>query len=223
MQSVSHVEAMTVPTQAAGATSTRKPYVSVLPVALRAVLHEPVRDGGFRSLYPVIPRAAIVVLGFVAGRDESIRERPVRLWLTLAAVSVLLFFVIRLDNGYGNAYPNSGVAHLDFRFFAKYPPDLAFLSFSSAAIFLALPTLWAIARTHTPTLLRPFEVFGRVPFFFYVVHFYVLGVAAALVRTRFGLAETYLIWLALLALMLWPCAWYFDKKQNRPNFITRYF
>lgn len=43
--------------------------VSALPAALRAVLYEPVRTGVFRSLYPVIPWTAIVLLGFVVGRD----------------------------------------------------------------------------------------------------------------------------------------------------------
>ena len=42
--------------------------VSWLPVWLGAMLHEPVRDGAFRSLYPVIPWIAILLLGFVVGR-----------------------------------------------------------------------------------------------------------------------------------------------------------
>jgi hypothetical protein len=80
-----------------------------------------------------------------------------------------------------------------------------------------------LTRDDTPLLLRPFAVFGRVPFFFYVSHFYVLGVVAAILRTRFGLFETYVIWLLLLAAMAWPCAWYYGKKRDRPNLITRYF
>ena len=134
-----------------------------------------------------------------------------------------MFALIRLNGGYGNAYSYTSIAQLDFWSFAKYPPDLPFLSFALTVIFLALAALWTVARDHTPALLRPFEIFGRVPFFFYVVHFFVLGLAAGVVGTKVGLPATYLIWLALLVAMLWPCAWYFDKKQNRPNFITRYF
>jgi len=66
-------------------------------------------------------------------------------------------------------------------------------------------------------------VFGRVPFFFYVVHFYVLGIAQAILRARVSLLETYAIWLALLVVMAWPCAWYYRLKRDRPNLITRYF
>jgi uncharacterized membrane protein len=197
--------------------------VSALPVALRAVLYEPVRTGAFRSLYPIIPWAAIVILGFVAGRDAATRERPVKLWMWLAGLSLVLFLAIRLANGYGNAYPHSGATHLDFWFFAKYPPDLPFLSLSFAVIFSALAVLWMINRSGVPALLRPFEIFGRVPFFFYVVHFYVLGIAAAAIGVKFGLGGTYLVWIVLLILMLWPCAWYFEKKRARPNWITRYF
>jgi uncharacterized membrane protein len=198
--------------------------VSALPLPLRAILYEPVREGGFRSLYPIIPWAAIAVVGFVVGRDALTREQPRALWLWLATLSILLFALIRLHGGYGNAYPYTSVASLDFWSFAKYPPDLPFLTFSFAVIFITLAVLWTVAGSHTPALLRPFEIFGRVPFFFYVVHFYVLGIAAAVAGgIKMGLPATYLVWLALLLAMLWPCAWYFDKKQNRPNFVTRYF
>lgn len=196
--------------------------VSALPLPLRAVLYEPVRSGAFRSLYPVIPWAAIAVVGFVAGRDALHRRQPARFWLGLAGICLALFLAIRLAGGYGNAYPYTKVASLAFWTFAKYPPDLPFLAWSFAATFAGLAVLWRLTRSGMPAWLRPFVVFGRVPFFFYVVHFYVLGLAAAAVHTKWGLAQTYLIWLLLLAFMLWPCAWYYRKKRERPNWITRY-
>jgi uncharacterized membrane protein len=197
--------------------------VSGLPVWLQAIVHEPVRTGAFRSMYPVLPWIGIAILGFVVGRDAHRRERPERLWAAVAAISFALFFAIRLAGGYGNAYPYTGVASFEFWTFAKYPPDLPFLSWSGGCIFLMLAVLSSVARRGMPTWLRAFEVFGRVPFFFYVVHFYVLGIASGVLRAKFGLPETYAIWLLLLLVMAWPCAWYYRKKRDRPNFITRYF
>jgi uncharacterized membrane protein len=196
--------------------------VSWLPLPLRAMLYEPVREGAFRSLYPIIPWIAIVLLGFVVGRDSLTRERPAKFWAALAAISFAFFFAVRLYGGYGNAYPYSSVASVQFWEFAKYPPDLPFLAWSFGCIFLTLIVLSAIARDGTPAVLRPFAVFGRVPFFFYIVHFYVLGIAAAILRTKFGLAGTFGIWLLLLVVMIGPCAWYYRKKRERPNWITRY-
>jgi uncharacterized membrane protein len=196
--------------------------VSWLPLPLRAMLYEPVRTGAFRSLYPVIPWIAILLLGFAVGRDALRRERPAKFWAGLAALSFASFFVVRLSGGYGNAYDYSSVASLQFWEFSKYPPDLPFLAWSFGCVFLALIALEALTRRGTPRLLQPFEIFGRVPFFFYIVHFYVLGIAAAIVRAKFGLPETYAIWLILLLVMIAPCAWYYRKKRERPNWITRY-
>ena len=49
-----------------------------------------------------------------------------------------------------------------------------------------------------------------------------VGIAAAVLRARYGLPETYLIWLLLLVAMTWPCSWYYRKKRERPNWLTRY-
>lgn len=197
--------------------------VSALPVALRAVIYEPVRTGLFRSMYPIIPWVGILLLGLVVGRDALRRVAPVRLWCGLAGVSLVVFLVVRLTGSYGNAYSYTSMASIDFWLFSKYPPDLAFLSWSFTWIFLALAALATIAKDETPTWLKPFEIFGRVPFFFYVVHFYVLGITQAILRTRLGLTETYAIWVALLVVMTWPCLWYYRKKRDRPNLVTRYF
>lgn len=196
--------------------------VSALPVELRAILYEPVREGVVRSLYPVIPWGAIVVLGFVVGRDAMTRLDPIRFWLRLSLACFCAFFVIRLVGTYGNAYPYSSITSRDFWFFAKYPPDLPFLTWAFAIAFLSLAALKRLTRTGVPAVLRPFEIFGRVPFFFYLVHFYVLGIAQAVMRTKFDLLGTYMIWLTLLAVMTWPCLWYYRKKRERPNFVTRY-
>lgn len=197
--------------------------VSALPVPLQAVLHEPVRTGAFRSLYPLIPWSSIVVLGFVIGRDTLTRERPEPFWLRLSGACLLVFLAVRLGGGYGNAFAHGGVTALDFWQFAKYPPDLAFLSWSFGVNFAGLALLRAVTRAGVPGVLRPLALFGKVPFFFYVVHFYVLGLAAALLRTKFLLPGTYLVWACLLLVMAWPCAWYSRKKSERPNLVTRYF
>ena len=196
--------------------------VSWLPLPLQAIIYEPVRTGTFRSLYPVIPWSAILLLGFVVGRDAMTRERPTKFWAALAAASFVFFFAVRLNGGYGNAYTYASVASVEFWEFAKYPPDLPFLAWSFGCIFLTLIVLAAITRNGTPAVLRPFTTFGRVPFFFYLVHFYVLGIAAAILRTKFSLPATYGIWLLLLFVMIGPCAWYYRKKRDRPNWITRY-
>jgi len=196
--------------------------VSGLPVALRAALYEPVREGAVRSLYPLIPWFGVVLLGFVVGRDAETRERPSRFWLVLAALCAAVFVSVRAIGGYGNAYAHGGVLALDFWFFAKYPPDLPFLSFSLAAVFAALAGLEWLCRAGVPRALHPFVVFGRVPFFFYIVHFYVLGLTQGVLRIKLGLGGAYVIWLILLFVIYWPCAWYHRKKRERPNFVTRY-
>ena len=82
-----------------------------------------------------------MVLGFVAGRDAVSRPDPERRWLGLAALSLAAFLAVRLPGGYGNAYAFTSYTSLDFWSFAKYPPDLAFLTWSFAVVFLALALL----------------------------------------------------------------------------------
>lgn len=196
--------------------------VSSLPGPLGAVLYEPDRFGAFRSQYPFLPWCAVMLLGHVVGRDALRREQPQRLWWALSAASLVAFLAVRLINEYGNAYSYDSVVSVGFWQFAKYPPDLPFLAWSFTCVFATMAVLRSTVSMRIPAWLRPLEIFGRVPFFFYVVHFYVLGIAAAIASTKVGLGPVYMIWIALLAAMILPCRWYDEKKRNRPNLVTRY-
>jgi len=196
--------------------------LSALPLPLRAVLYEPVRTGAFRSLYPIVPWCAIVIVGFVVGRDAVRREQPASFWLLLSV------FRWRCSapsvSRVVTAMPIVRQCR-QFRVLAvcQVPPDLAFLTWAFAATLLGLALVWRWTRSAVRRCCARSKSSGACHFFFYVVHFYVLGLVAAIVRTKFGLLETYLIWLALLVMMAAPCAWYYDKKRNRPNLVTRYF
>src|SRR5262249_26670140 len=88
--------------------------VSALPLPLRAILYEPVREGAFRSLYPIVPWCAFVLLGFVVGRDSLTRPRAISRWLLWGVIAFGVFFAIRLHGGYGNAFPYASVFSLEF-------------------------------------------------------------------------------------------------------------
>ena len=204
-----------------------------LPDWLRAVLHDPhpmKYKGFFKVLYPVFPWVGVMLFGLVVGRETSRRARPIPIWLTLSAVFAALFFVVRLT-GWGNAWPHSGIGDVTFWIFAKYPPDLPWLTFSLAVIFALLAFLKSQQDRAWIHVLDPIRTIGRVPFFFYLVHFIVLFLATLPCPrdpkhpdgpVPVGLLGAGAIWLALLFAMLWPCAWYYRMKSERPNVVTRY-
>jgi uncharacterized membrane protein len=202
-----------------------------LPEWLRMILHEPAPyppGHRFGVLYPVIPWVGLMLLGLVVGRDAKARERPERLWAGLGLASLGLFFAVRLAQGYGNTWPHGGIGTYAFWTFAKYPPDLAWITFSLGVIFLLLAGLRAAQGHPAMGLLAPVRGIGRVPFFFYLVHFIVLFASTfffardARGHVPWGLWPAVGVWLLLWAAMLGPCRWYFRMKTERPNVVTRY-
>jgi uncharacterized membrane protein len=203
--------------------------------------------------YPVIPWVAVMALGFCLGplflKDRAVRRR----YLTvIGAVTTLAFVLIRTLNGYGNPQPwavqrSPIFTVLSFLNTVKYPPSLDFLLMTLG------PSLLALAWFDRPGL-KPSNalvVFGRVPLFFFVLHFYAAHAAAALLAlaqygtgalafifqpvpsmggppesfpARFGydLWATYLVW-AIIVLALYPaCRWFAAFKAKRRDWWLSY-
>lgn len=181
-------------------------------------------DAGDWNLYPVLPWFALAVIGSVAGelwfqhwREDRAR---VRNSLMVGMIAIVLFFFTRIPAGYGNIMPFDRVGSLTFWFEQKYPPGLPHNMLFPGLVFL-VSALFMVIGVKLRWLFHPIEVYGRTPFFFYVIHIPLL----AIVTRRLGLlpyregevAAALLSWLGLLVVMYPLCRWFAGVKARTAN------
>ncbi len=167
------------------------PFAVVADLPLWSALHAPMSSiaGPFQVLwlYPMLPWAGVMLLGFGASvlfeREPAARKRALTGW---GLALIALFLVLRALDVYGDANHWGGherglATFFDFLNTSKYPPSLLFLAMTlgPAAIFCAYADAWRGAVKDT------FAMFGRVPFALYVGHFYLLH----LMSVALGMAQ----------------------------------
>ena len=210
---------------------------SDLLARLWVVLHEP----GFllrgshtvRIAYVLVPWVGVTALGYVLGAaygwEAGARQR---LLMRLGVALIAAFVVLRFSNVYGDpsqwAWQSVPLrTAMSFVNTTKYPPSLLFLLMTLGPALLLLRAF----DGRVPALLRPALVFGRVPLFFYVLHFYLIhllavgvsfvryGEVAQMFRSPdlghfpfsappgwdVGLAAIYLIWIGVVAALYPLC------------------
>jgi hypothetical protein len=127
----------------------------------------------------------------------------------------------------------------------KYPPSLEYLLMTLGPIFILLAIggakFWGGFG-------RVMETYGRVPLFFYILHLYVIHLAAGLlgflthqpVAWLFhggfflnyppdgaapyghGLGVVCAMWFGVIVLLYWPCAWFAQVKKRHPDSLLRF-
>jgi uncharacterized membrane protein len=204
------------------------------------------------SGYPVLPWAGVMALGFAAGGLfdlEGARRR--RLLARTGLALVAAFVVVRAVNIYGDPSPWSAQATpvmtvLSFLRTTKYPPSLQFVLMTLGPLLVALA--WADRRSPAPG--HPLVVIGRVPLFYYVVHFWLAHIAASAVAAwQYGVTlaffsgpfpsmggsrdlfppgfgyplwVTYVAWAGVVAVMYPLCRWYGRIKADGPSWWGRF-
>lgn len=196
--------------------------------------------------YPLIPWVGVLMAGYGLGsmyRPEYDPARRKRLLQVLGLSAIFLFFVLRYINIYGDPVrwtPGADAAQTFMIFFnvLKYPPSLLFLLITLGPVLLLLAGM----ETARISSSHPLVILGRVPLFYFVVHFQVIHLVAILVavaqghsleamlthnfildmgniRDSYGvsLGWVYVIW-ALLVLALYPlCKWYARYKERHKD------
>jgi uncharacterized membrane protein len=213
-----------------------------------SVLHEPnyftLGSHYIHVFYPVLPWLGIMCLGYYAGNLYVPGYDPVkrkRILLSTGIGAIALFILLRSGNWYGDAatwsvQKNTMFSLLSFLKVTKYPPSLLYIliTLGPALIFLAF------AEKPLNALTRKIVIFGRVPMFYYLLHFLLIhtlasiaalltGYPAMVVLSNtvdaipglkgygFSLITVYAVWIALI-LMLYPFCKWFERYKREHQF-----
>ncbi|MCP9750873.1 hypothetical protein EGI32_07805, partial [Ferruginibacter sp. HRS2-29] len=155
---------------------------------------------------------------------------------------IVLFIVSRLLQGYGDPgrWVNGEHSLLSFLDTSKYPPSLQYTCMTLGPGMILLALLENIKARWTDVV----SIYGRVPFFYYILHIYLLHFLLVIVffasgygmsqiasdppflfRPRnfgYGLPVVYLIWISVVGVLYLPCKWFNKYKMEHGQWWLKY-
>lgn len=200
-------------------------------------------------LYPLVPWLSLMLLGYAAA-PFLLRGNAPRgaLILTAGLVLIILFVATRVLGIGGDVAPDDPQQLLAFLNVEKYPPSLQF-SLLTLGVLLAFLGVIATMEAHKRPMrmIHPLRIYGRVPFFFYILHIFLIHGAALLSATAlgwprdyvfwqgtswpqltppdaygFGVGGVYLVWLVVLVVLYALCLWFSGVKDRHQTWWLRY-
>jgi uncharacterized membrane protein len=208
-----------------------------LPVAWMSPLK------GIDVVYPLVPWIGVIALGYTFGPILNLPSRSRHLLCVLIGSALIVaFLVLRLANLYGDPGLGSAdapwhshgqgpaYAFMSILNTTKYPPSVHYLLMTLGPVIAILPLL---ENWHGRTA-NWIAVFGRVPFFFYILHLYVIRLSAELWfgvnYETWGIApfdpstwpsgyqpnlmRAYVVWAVLIWIFYWPCRWFAEIRRT---------
>jgi uncharacterized membrane protein len=194
---------------------------------------------------PLIPWIGVMAAGYALG-PVFLLDRVSRLrWLcSLGGAAMAVFVLLRASNLYGDPAP--WVAHdsllatvLSFINCEKYPPSLLYIAMTLGPALLLLAAFDRVRGRVADAIIT----FGRVPFFYYIVHLFLIHALAVLFAWftigdatwlfrpfpagrpagyGLGLPGIYLMWLGVIAALYPLCRWFAAVKRRRGEWWWTY-
>ena len=205
-------------------------------------------------LYSVVPWIGVMATGYAFGQIMAMEPaRRNRLCLQIGFGAIGLFLVLRGFNLYGDPASWSTArqpddspsmpALLSFLNTSKYPASFSFLLMTLGPAVALIPLL----ETARGRIAQWLTVYGRVPFFFYLLHISLIHALALVVsQVRLGqvspwlfanhpmgnppppdgytwsLGTLYAVWAIAIVLLYFPCRWFAGLKARRKEWWLSY-
>ncbi len=184
-------------------------------------------------------------MGFGSSYIFNMEPQQRKSYLIKAGVIMISgFIVLRTINIYGDSnhweLQELGLVAtiLDFMNVSKYPPSLLFILITLGPMAI----LCAYADDLKGRVKDIMIMFGRVPFFFYVLHFALIKVLSIILGSlqgfdidifatpffnypkEFGinLFSVYLVWILVILILYLPCKWMAKIKRDRKDWWLSY-
>lgn len=202
------------------------------------------------AAYPLVPWVFVMSSGYCFGSLFTLAPERRRQWLLRIGWGLTVaFFALRAINVYGDPVPWStrwpGMTVLSFLRTTKYPPSLDFLLMTMGPSILLLGWMEKMSFQRT----NPLIVFGRVPLFYFIVHFFVIHVLtiplgflkygewrfllhvlpsmggdAKLYPPNYGyeLWVVYTVWVSVVVMLYPICLWFSRLKERRKEWWISY-
>ena len=195
--------------------------------------------------YPLLAWFGVMLLGFgsafIFEKESAQRDRMLTV---IGLLFIVAFIIIRATGLYGDANPwqvqerGALATVMDFMNVSKYPPSLLFL----LATLGPMAIVCASADRFSGWLKDTLVMFGRVPFAFYVAHFFLIhllsvllgvwqGFEADQLMTLFffypegygvGMIAVYVVWILVLAMLYPGCRAMANLKARRKDWWLSY-
>ncbi|WP_426486038.1 DUF1624 domain-containing protein [Flavobacterium sp. 2] len=202
----------------------------------------------FIMAYPPFQWLGIMLVGFASGKFFELEtEKRKKLFIKIGSSALVLFAVIRFVNIYGdpalwNLQKDAVFTFLSFINVTKYPPSLLFCLLNLGIMFLLL----AFADQFHNKVKKVTLVYGRVPLFYFIVHFYVIHILTLIIlfaqgfswsqlefasgtfgrpkNTESGLPfwAIYLMWIFVVVILFKPCQWFGKYKAENKYWWLKY-
>ncbi len=199
--------------------------------------------GPLAVLYVIVPWIGVMAAGY--GFATIVAQEPARrdrLCYGIGLGAIALFLVLRGFNLYGEPNHWHGSV-LSFLGTTKYPASFQFLLMTLGPTIALMPLLERLRGG----LARWLTVFGRVPFFFYVLHIpliHALALGMSAIRTgavdpwlftnhpmanprppegyTWTLWQLYVVWAVAIGILYVACRWYAGVKARRKDWWLSY-